>query len=116
MTFCIKYNIIINNYKKGNKRKEKYKLTIKLLDEIEYLGIIEKNNSKININSKIDKDNYEYMIKELLTGIGDIKIKEAKNNPRNFIIKQKKFNSLKELFINLKESGFEIEYINLKTN
>jgi len=96
--------------------KETYKLIITLLGEVEYEGIIAKVNDKIYIRSQIDKDDYEAMIKELLTGIGDIKITKSPNNPYDFCIEQKKFNSLEEFFIELQESGFEIDYKKIEDN
>ncbi len=63
--------------------KETYKLIITLLGEVEYEGIIAKVNDKIYIRSQIDKDDYEAMIKELLTGIGDIKITKSNTKTIN---------------------------------
>ena len=96
--------------------KEIYKLIITLLGEVEYEGLIAQINNKIYIRSQIDKDEYEAMIKELLTGIGDIKVKKSPDHPYDFFIEQKKFNSLEEFFIELKESGFEIEYKKIEDN
>jgi len=96
--------------------KETYKLIITLLGKVEYEGLIAKVNDKIYIRSQIDKDDYEAMIKELLIGIGDIKVTKSPNHTYDFCIEQKKFNSLEEFFIELQESGFEIEYEKIEDN
>ena len=96
--------------------KKTYKLIITLLEEVEYEGIIAKVNDKIYIRSQIDEDEYEKMIKEMLLEKGDIKVTKSPNHPYDFCIEQKKFDSLEEFFIELQESGFDIEYKRIEDN
>ena len=84
----------------------KIKLKIYLLDDIEYLGIIEETNNGIKIDTIMDRDEYEKMLK-LLINTGDIKLAKKNNNDINVMVKKIAF--IKDLLEILKED-FEIKY------
>jgi len=85
-----------------------YELTIKLLNEIEYKGIIAYKNNKFYIRTLIDSDEYELMMKELLFEKGYISLSPI--DEINFDVNITKFDDINQFFEFLKEKGFDIEY------
>ena len=85
---------------------KKIKLKIYLLDDTEYVGIIEETENGIKIDTIMDRDEYEKMLKFLINN-GDINIKKKEDYKEN--VEVKKITNIENLLENLKHD-FEIKY------